>query len=71
MSGIVNANAPLGIYIDIGCGKPALLEIMYAPAGSDNETLPQWTRPHETLITVRVSYVDDEIVHVDQWDYEA
>lgn len=71
VSGAVIANAPFGIYLDVGCGRPALLEVMYVPDSPDNGTLPHWTKPHGTLLTVRVSYVDDDVVHVDQWGYET
>jgi hypothetical protein len=72
VSGVVIANAPFGIYLDLGCGKPALLEVIYAPMRPDDATFPHWTKQHGASLLVKVSHVDNDIVHVYQWDdYET
>lgn len=71
VTGAVIANAPFGIYMDLGCGRPALLEVMHLPECPDKGMIPHWTRPHGMLLTAQVSYIDDDVVHVDQFDYET
>ena len=69
LSGIVVANAPKGIYLDVGHGVPAFLEIIYV-GENDNSTTPNWTKAHGTKLAVMTSHATDDEISVHQSDYE-
>ena len=68
--GIVVANAPFGIYLDIGCGIPALLDIIHV-ALDDREPIPQWTHPIGTQLTAKVSDTSDTEIKLHQFEMET
>ncbi len=69
IGGHVVANAPTGIYLDVGCGIPAFLEIIYVPDDGD-DGVPRWTKPHDSKLTVMVSHSTNDTISVHQMDYE-
>ena len=68
VSGTVVANAPHGIYVDIGCGIPALLDIVHVDTSTDG--IPQWTKPHGSTVTAKVSTATDTEIVLHQMDME-
>ena len=69
VSGTVVANAPHGIYVDIGCGIPAILDIIHAAPTTDGT--PQWTKRHGSTITAKVSTASDTEIALHQMDMES
>jgi hypothetical protein len=68
--GVVVANAPFGIYLDIGCGIPALLDIIHV-ALDDREPIPQWTHSIGTRLTAKVSVASDTEIKLHQFEMET
>ena len=54
IDGIVVANAPDGIYLDVGCGIPAFLEIVNVD-DRDESIAPHWTKSHGAKLIEMVS----------------
>ena len=69
VSGVVVANAPTGIYLDLGCGIPAFLEIMCVD-DSDKSMIPHWTKKHGVTLAVMVSHMAEDRLSVHQIDYQ-
>ena len=69
VSGTVVANAPHGIYLDIGCGIPALLDIIHVDPGTAGT--PQWTQPTGSKITAKVASLTDSEIVLHQMDMET
>ncbi|TWT51478.1 hypothetical protein Pla22_42560 [Rubripirellula amarantea] len=59
VTGIVIANAPNGVLVDIGIGVPALLDNLTITDDAPSDTIPHWTKPIGATIVARVG--DDSL----------
>ena len=70
VTGHVVANAPFGIFIDIGYGVPALLDDLYIAQDQPANMDPHWTKQVGSKICAKIGDASGQYLKLHQWDYE-
>ncbi|QDV46092.1 hypothetical protein Enr13x_59960 [Stieleria neptunia] len=70
VTGYVVANAPFGIFVDIGYGVPAVLGDVYIGHDQQQKMDPHWTKPLGTKICAKIGDDTGQYPKLHQWDYE-
>ena len=70
VTGYVVANAPFGIFVDIGYGVPALLDNIHIAHEHPENMYPHWTKPIGSRICAKVGDHSGQFLKLHQWEYE-